>query len=90
MTDEAFTETFDVRSNPSTSFSALGDRFPTPWTVAVFAEGFVIRDAQLRPLGYVYFADSRHHPSNRPLTRNEAWQLARNISMIPDLIRHAR
>jgi hypothetical protein len=90
MTDEAFPEAVDAHINLSAPFSVLGDRFPPPWTVAVLAESFVIRDAQLRPLGYVYFADSRHHPSNRPLTREEASQLATNISMIPDLISHAR
>lgn len=89
MTDESFPETFDVRTNPPAQFPALGIRFPPPWTVAVLAESFVIRDAQLRPLGYIYFSDFGHN-SSRSLTRDEAWQLATNISMMPDLIKRAR
>jgi hypothetical protein len=90
MTDEAFPETFDVCTKSSAPFSVLGDRFPTPWTVTVFDEGFVIRDAQLRPFAYIYFADSQYHSSNGHLTRDEAWQLATNISLIPDLISRTR
>jgi hypothetical protein len=88
MTDESFPETVDVRSNPSSRFSVLENRYPPPWTVAVLADSFVIRDAQLRPLGYVYFSDLGHN-SSKSLTRDEAWQLAANITMIPDLIKRA-
>jgi hypothetical protein len=90
MTDDAFPETVDARTYPSAPFAVLGDRFTPPWTVAVLAESFVIRDADLRPLCYIYFSDLQHLSSNKTLTRDQAWQLATNISMISNLVRLAR
>jgi hypothetical protein len=85
MTDEAFPAITDVTDlRPERSMFAK--RFPPPWRVEAHTESYVIRDAESKPVGYVYFAESLRQTNEYLLTRDGAWSVADNIANMPNLM----
>ena len=66
----------------------IGRRFRAPWTVEELDAAFVVRDGNGRPLTYVYYEDQQGPRSPaKPLSRDEARQIATDVAKLPKLLR---
>ena len=57
--------------------------FPSPWRVEHIPGGFVVRDAERKPIAYVYGQENRRpfeEGSSSPLTMDEAREMALSIA----------
>jgi hypothetical protein len=63
-------------------------RFPPPWSVEERPAAFVVRDHTGQPLAYVFFQDrpARRSAAAKPLTKDEARQVAVTIAKLPELL----
>jgi hypothetical protein len=62
-------------------------RFPSPWTVEEGTESYSVVDATGQQLAYIYFAEEPQRAMTmRRLSKDDAWQLARAITLIPALL----
>jgi hypothetical protein len=65
-------------------------RFPPPWVVGKIPGGLVVRDANGRPLAYVYSgANGSDAGTAMGLTEDEAQQIASDIAKLPRLLGQA-
>ena len=65
--------------------------FPSPWRVEHIPGGFVVRDAERKPIAYVYGQENRRpfeEGSSSPLTMDEAREMALLIARLPELRRN--
>jgi hypothetical protein len=63
-------------------------RFPAPWTAEETDACFIVRDANGRPLSYVYFEDEPgRRASANLMTKDEARRIAAGIARLPELLR---
>ena len=65
--------------------------FPSPWRVEHIPGGFVVRDAERKPIAYVYGQENRRpfeEGSSSPLTMDEAREMAQSIARLPELRRN--
>jgi hypothetical protein len=62
--------------------------FPGPWYFEEISEGYRVLDANDRVLAYVVASDQSAGEQSKALTRDEAWQIARVISSLPDVIKN--
>jgi hypothetical protein len=66
-------------------------RFPAPWSFEESEACFVVRDRNGRPLTRVYYKDEPGPRSTaKPLSRDEARQLASDVAKLPELLQHNR
>jgi len=66
----------------------IGRRFRAPWTVEELEAAFVVRDRNGRPLTHVYYEDQQGPRSSaKPLSRDEARQIATDVAKLPKLLR---
>jgi hypothetical protein len=62
-------------------------RFPPPWRADKIAGGFVVRDANVQALAYVYSrADPTEAAQAKVLTADEGRRIAMNIARLPELL----
>jgi hypothetical protein len=62
--------------------------FPSPWRVEQIPGGFIVRDAERKPIAYVYGQENRRpfeEGSSSPLTMDEAREMALSIARLPEL-----
>jgi hypothetical protein len=65
-------------------------RLPAPWTAEKIAGGYVVRDANVQALAYVYSrATESDAMQAKVLTDDEARRVAMNIAKLPDLLTKA-
>jgi hypothetical protein len=62
-------------------------RFPAPWRADKMPGGYVVRDANVQALAYLY---SRDNPAEarqaKMLTNDEARRIAANIARLPEWV----
>jgi hypothetical protein len=62
-------------------------RFPAPWKVDEESESYSVVDAIGQRLAFVYFENEPQRQSaTKRMTKDDAWQLARAITRIPNLL----
>jgi hypothetical protein len=68
-------------------FALMRRRYPAPWKVEEGAESYAVLDATGQPLAFVYFENEpQRQMTLRRMSRDDAWQLARAITRIPNLL----
>ena len=63
-------------------------RFPAPWKVEEEEESYSVVDAMGQRLAFVYFENEPQRQGiMKRMSQDDAWQLARAITRIPNLLR---
>ena len=66
----------------------MSNRFPSPWRMEAIPGGFVVRDANRKPVAHVYGHDEplRCEGVSTPLTINEAREMALSLARLPEIL----
>jgi hypothetical protein len=64
----------------------MTSRFPEPWRIAEFPNGFAVYDTTGRHLGFFYGRTAPNMPGDGFLMIDDARQIAADFAMLPELL----
>jgi hypothetical protein len=60
--------------------------FPQPWIVVRISNGWCVKDANGQPIAFAFGDDIGQNLIPRPMTINEAREVADNIARLPEIL----